>query len=146
MDLLKKVETVASASAGAGGDLASNLNSRSFDGNSAKSALGGQGTAASGGALVNSGVAENLKLDDPKLNKKELKVPEIKGDKPADPQADLERQLMTMVITMAIGGILGPTFGAMGTGMANMLFNQNMQYHPGGGACSNGKSPTTNCT
>ena len=129
MDILKKVETLASGSAGAGGDLANNLNSRAFDANTAKSALGGTGSAL-GGASVGSGVAENLKLDDPKLNSKKIEVPVVGNDKPADPQGDMEKQIMMMVITMAIGGIMGPMFGAMGTGMANMMFGTNMTFNP----------------
>lgn len=147
MDILKKVEAVSSKATLSGGDLANNMNSRSFDGNAAKSALSGGGTAASGGAAIGDGVAENLKLDDPKLNNKKIEVPPVGADKPADPRGDMEKQIMMMVITMAIGGIMGPVLGGMGTGMANMLLGTDMKYNPSPqqSACPNGGSITNNC-
>lgn len=128
-DHLKQVQNVAGKAAGAGGDLAANLGSRGFDAASARGGLAGGGTAASGGSVVGGpdAVPENLKLDDPKLQNKKIEVPAIGKDKSANPRADMERQMVMMLMMAAIGGIAGPMFGAIGVGMANMMFNQNMK-------------------
>lgn len=127
-DNLKQVQNVAAKAAGAAGDLANNMGSRSYDGATARAGLPG-GAAATGGSVVGGpdAVPENLKLDDPKLQNKKIEVPAIGKDKSADPQADMERQIMMMIMMAAIGGIAGPMFGAVGVGMANMLFNQDMK-------------------
>lgn len=136
---LKQVENVASKAGGAGGDLGSNLGARSFDGGAQRVGLQ-SGNAADSGASVASGVPENLKLDDPNLQKKQIDVPGITKEKDAGNKDQLERQIMMMLLTAAIGGIAGPMFGAIGVGMTNALMGTDMKmnynYNAGNSATS----------
>lgn len=132
-DVLKQVEKNASKSAGAGADLAANLGARGYDGASLKAAAGAPGLSGlpgTGGQVVGKldAIPENLKLDDPKLQKKDIKVPEVGKDKEAQKTGmDMEQMMMMMLVQMAIGGIAGPVFAGIGMGIANGVFGANVR-------------------
>ncbi|MBI4423018.1 MAG: hypothetical protein HY554_04795 [Elusimicrobia bacterium] len=137
-DLLKQVEKTAGQAMQANADLASNLGNRGFDGG-AKAApslapAGGVPLGHGGVAGRLEGVPENLKLDDPKLQKKELKVPEIKAEKDAPAGPDMSQMLTMMLMQMAIAGIAGPMFGAIGMTMASAMganmYGSNFNFGP----------------
>lgn len=141
-DILKQVEKNVAKSAGVGSDLAANLGARGYDGASLKTAAGAPGLSGlpgAGGQVVGKldAIPENLKLDDPKLQKKDIKVPEVGKDKDAQKTGmDMEQMMMMMLVQAAIGGIAGPMFGAVGMGIANGVFGANMKgtynFGPGG--------------
>lgn len=140
-DVLKQVEKNSLLAKGAGAEAAANVNARGYDGATLKTNSGTPGLSglASGGQVVGKldAIPENLKLDDPKLQKKDIKVPEVGKDKEAAKTGpDMEQMIMMMLVQAAIGGIAGPMFGAVGMGIANGVFGANMKgtynFGPGG--------------
>lgn len=140
-DVLKQVEKNSLLAKGAGAEAAANVNARGYDGASLKTNSGAPGLSgfASGGQVVGKldAIPENLKLDDPKLQKKDIKVPQVGKDKEVPKTGmDMEQMIMMMLVQAAIGGIAGPMFGAVGMGIANGVFGANMKgtynFGPGG--------------
>ena len=122
----------ANASTKSGVDAAGNLGAASYDGsnrsNLSVTGPGGAGTT-DGGIAAGEGVASNLKLDDPNLDKKKIDVPPVPADKNAD-SMDMNKMIMMMVLQIAIAGLLGPVMGGIGVGMTNALLGTSMQYNP----------------
>ena len=144
-DMLKQVQQTANASTRMGVEGASNLNASGFDGGSKSNAgVAGAGGAGTGDGSVGEGdgVAGNLKLDDPKLQKKNIDVPVVPPSKDAETM-DMSKMIMMMVVQMAIAGILGPVFGGIGAGIAGAMTGTT-QPMPTYNINSNfGQTPTT---
>lgn len=122
LNFLKQAEALASKAAMAvKADAAAGLAGRSFDASAARPGLGGSaGGGAAGG--IGEGVPDNLKANDPKLQRRDLTPP-----KPPEPsklkskeelEQEAEQKLEEMLISAAVGGILGPIFGGVGAGLA----------------------------
>ncbi|MBI5247107.1 MAG: hypothetical protein HY923_07990 [Elusimicrobia bacterium] len=83
-----------------------------FDGGKAGGKIAGGGAALSGGYAALDAAPVNLKLDDPKLNSKELKVPEAVDDGASSADdADLAAQLGQQMAMQIIGGVIGAAIG-----------------------------------
>jgi hypothetical protein len=111
------------AAANRSGDGAVASGSRIFDGAKAQgigSPVGGAGSAAYA-ALDNA--PANLKLNDPKLDAKEMKEPAA-VDVPTAATDDTAKQLAMMAVTMIIGGAIGGTAGSMAMMMGQMMMTQ----------------------
>lgn len=121
LNALKKLDQTTKSAANAK-DLASaaNYNSRGFDATASKPSGGGAPLASIGS--VNGqldGVPGNLKLDDPRLQNKEFKPPEIKKEEEVkDPNLEMEKMITQMLLQAVIGGVLGPVFGGIGSAIA----------------------------
>ena len=100
--------------------------SQGFDGGKPGSKIGGGG---SGGAVLSGGYAAldaapiNLKLDDPKLNGKEIKPPEKPetadaGESAADDEA-MAQQLAMQMVGIVVGGMIGGPVGGIVTNAIN---------------------------
>ena len=128
LNSLRSVEAVMSRAAGSNSDMAANVGSQGYVAASSRpSGPGGPGGAAVGGGGPGSGVPDNLKGDDPKLQKKELKAPDVPEETKSalDKQAEQQKMMQELakaVITSAVGGIAGQLFGSIGGGIASSVF------------------------
>ena len=79
--------------------------------------------AASVGIDSDESSPQNLKTSDPKLSKRDIKVPDVgEEDEVKNPEADMEAEMMKLIMSAAISGILGPVFKGIGDGVTAGLF------------------------
>lgn len=113
------------------GDAAVSGLSKVFDGRSERggSAIGGDGGEAIGaGGIYGSldAAPENLKINDPNLDKREFKEPPAKvANKKDNRSEELKQQMAMMLVTMVVGGMVGGTVGQAMTGMIPMMMQMN---------------------
>lgn len=112
------------AAANRSNDGATSGGSRIFDGTKANAigAPGGPAGAATYEAL--DAAPMNLKLNDPKLQNKELKEPAAVDVPSAAGGSDMGKQLAMMAATVIVGGVVGGMAGTMIMSMGTMLIQQ----------------------
>jgi len=125
---LRMAEKAASdAASQSSGDAASSGLSRAFDGSKAKNAIGiGGKSGADAGLYAKLDAAPvNLKVNDPKLDKKEFKEPPTSEAtdtaNAADDNSQLMQQLAMAGATAAIGGMLGGVGGQVAAAMMAVM-------------------------
>lgn len=122
--LRSAAKTAAAAAAAHSNDVAKGGAGSFFDGSKgADSSIGGPGGNDLGGAYEALDAAPtNLKMNDPKMDKKELKPPPA-TDVPTAAD-DNTKQMMMMLASTVVGGLIGGTTGQMVMMMGTMMMQQ----------------------
>lgn len=121
--LRKVAQMTKQAAANRSGDAAVSSNSRIFDGAKAQGIGGPVGPAGAADYAALDAAPANLKLNDPKLDKKEIKEP-TPADTPAATSSDNGKQLAMMAASLLIGGAIGGTGGTMVMMMGQYMIQQ----------------------
>ncbi len=113
------------AAANRSGDGAVAGNSRVFDGSKAREIGAPTGADLAGGYAALDSAPANLKLNDTKLDKKEIKEPTaVDVPKAASSGDDTAKQLAITAASIVIGGLIGGTAGTMVMTMAQTMIQQ----------------------
>lgn len=121
--LRNAAKTSMAAAAAKSNDAARGGSGAMFDGSKGRNAGIGVPAGGDGGAYSALDAAPtNLKLNDPKLNSKELKAPPA-ADVPTA-ATDQNKQMMMMLATTLVGGVIGGTTGQMVMMMGMMVMQQ----------------------